>query len=104
MCELMPGSSGRDRRRVRELLKIVVQKQEGRNDALNRIAFIFRGLIGAGVITYDAAESLLTDAATLNGYISKDGLADAARTIRSGLGPQGQTQEPHLSTGEEEAS
>jgi hypothetical protein len=93
MCELMPRSSGRDRRRVRELLNIVVQKRENRNDALNRIAFLFRELISADVITRDAAESLLIGAATLNGYVAKDGLAAAIATIRSGLGHQ--AQEPH---------
>jgi hypothetical protein len=101
MCALMPSSSGRDRRRVRELLNIVVRTHEGRNDTLNRIAFIFRELIGAGVIAYDAAESLLLDAATLNGYVQKDGLADAVRTIRSGLGSQ--SQELHVWCEGEEA-
>jgi hypothetical protein len=93
MCELMPGSSGRDGRRVRELLKIVLQKHEGRNDNLNRIAFIFQKLISSGVIDYAAAEQLLLDAAWINGYVAKDGVRAALATIRSGLGHQ--TQEPH---------
>jgi hypothetical protein len=96
MCELMPRSSGRDRRRVRELLNIVAQKRENRNDTLNRIAFLFRELIGAGVITRDAAESMLIGAATLNGYVAKDGLAAAIATIRSGFGHQAQKPHPFI--------
>jgi hypothetical protein len=100
MCELMPRSSGRDRRRVRELLNIVVQKRAKRNDTLNRIAFLFRELISAGVITRTAAESLLIEAARLNGYVAKDGLVAAIATIRSGLGHQ--AQELHFPLNEEE--
>jgi hypothetical protein len=86
VCSLMLDSRGRNKRRVLGLLNVLVQKREGRNHALNTIGFAFRELIDAGVITRDAAESLLIDAATLNGYVAKDGLADAVKTIRSGLG------------------
>jgi hypothetical protein len=88
VCELMLNSRGRDRRRVLGLLNTLVQKRENRNAALNSIGFCFRELIAAGVITRDAAMSLLIDAATLNGYITKRGLAKAIRTIHSGLGHQ----------------
>jgi hypothetical protein len=88
VLELMPGSRGRNRRRVLGLLRTLVQKTENRNHALNTIGFSFRELIDAGVITRDAVESLLIDAATLNGYIAKDGLCAAIATIRSGLGHQ----------------
>jgi hypothetical protein len=87
VCDLMAGSSGHDRRRVLGLLRTVTEKRNYRNQVLNDMAFNFRELIDAGVITRDAVESLLIDAATLNGYIAKDGLADAVKTIRSGLGP-----------------
>jgi hypothetical protein len=87
VLDLMPDASGRDRRRVAGLLNVLVRKCENRNDALNSIGFSFRELISTGVIDRSAAESLLIDAATLNGYIAKDGLCAAIATIRSGLGP-----------------
>jgi hypothetical protein len=96
----MPNSRGRDRRRVLGLLNIVVQKSENRNHALNTIGFSFRELISAGVIDRTAAESLLIEAATLNGYIAKDGFGAAIATIRSGLGHQTISVPPPL--GEED--
>jgi hypothetical protein len=51
VCKLMaPNSSLRDKRRVLGLLRILVQKAENRNHALNTIGFAFRELISAGVI------------------------------------------------------
>jgi hypothetical protein len=87
MLKLMPNSCGRDRRRVRGLLKVLVEKRENRNHALNTIGFAFRELISAGVIDRTAVESLLIDTSTLNGWIAKDGLGAALATIRSALGP-----------------
>jgi hypothetical protein len=87
VLDLMPDASGHNRRRVLGLLNVLVRKCENRNDALNSIGFSFRELISAGVIDRSAAESLLIDAATLNGYIAKDGLCAAIATIRSSLGP-----------------
>jgi hypothetical protein len=88
VCKLMaPNSSLRYKRRVLGLLNVLVQKTENRNHALNSIGFAFRELIAAGVIGRTAVESLLIDAATLNGYIEKRGRYAADRTIRSGLGP-----------------
>ena len=83
----MPGSTPHYRRRVRGLLKVLVEKRENRNHALNTIGFAFRELIAAGVIERSAVESLLFDAATLNGWIAKDGLGAALATINSSLGP-----------------
>jgi hypothetical protein len=88
MLALMPKARGHHQRRVRGILSRVVEKQEGRNDALNIAAYCLRELIDAGAITYAAAESLLIEAATFNGYIAKDGFCAAIATIRSGLGPQ----------------
>jgi hypothetical protein len=88
VCELTSHTSLRNKRRVLGLLRTLMQKRENRNHALNTIGFAFRELIDAGVITRDAAESLLIDAATLNGYVAKDGLDDAVKTMRSGLGSQ----------------
>jgi hypothetical protein len=90
MCKLMPDSSGRDRRRVRELLSIVVETREGRNDTINRIAFLFRTLIAEGVIEPAAAEELLFASAVACGYVAKDGAPAARATIASGLGLQAQ--------------
>jgi hypothetical protein len=88
MLALMRSAGSRNQRRARELLKVVVQKSEGeQNDGLNWAAFRFRELIDAGAITRENAESLLFEAASLNGYIDRDGLRDAAKTIHSGLGP-----------------
>jgi hypothetical protein len=86
MLDLMPKARLRDQRRVRGILSMVVEKHEGRNDALNIAAYCLRELIANGVISRDAAEDLLIEAATLNGYVAKDGLAAAMATIRSGLG------------------
>jgi hypothetical protein len=88
MLALMPKARGHHQRRVRGILSRAVEKHEGRNDALNIAAYCLRELIDAGVITREIAESLLIDAATLNGYIAKDGLCATIATIRSGLGPQ----------------
>jgi hypothetical protein len=76
----------RHQRYVLSILRALMEKRENRNKALNDAAFCFRPLIAAGVLTYPAAASLLIDAATLNGYVAKDGRRAAILTIRSGLG------------------
>jgi len=76
----------RDQRRVLGLLRMVAQKCENRNNTINIAGFCFRELIDSGVITRAAAESLLFDAATVCGYVAKDGTAATIATIRSGLG------------------
>jgi hypothetical protein len=77
-----------DQRRARGALSMLIEKcaGEGRNAALNWSAFVvFRELIASGVVTRAAAETLLFDAATMNGYLAKDGEAATRRTIQSGL-------------------
>jgi hypothetical protein len=87
LVALMQGTRGHYQRRARGLLRTALFKPEHQqNDGLNYAAYRFRELIGVGAITYDAAESLLLEAATLNGYVARDGLRQAAVTIRSGLG------------------
>jgi Bifunctional DNA primase/polymerase, N-terminal len=89
ILELMPisaGVRGRDQRRVRSLLLTLVQKSMGRNAALNNAAFQFRELIEAGIVSREVALELLLEAATLNGYLAKDGHRETISTIRSGLG------------------
>ena len=89
VCRLVPVGgivTGHDQRRARGALSMLIDKCEGRNNSLNWAAHeIFRPLVAAGVLTYGAAESLLFDAARLNGYVAKDGAAAALATIRSGL-------------------
>jgi hypothetical protein len=86
-CELMPGSTGHNRRRALGILRGLEQQTSGRNEKLFKSAISFRGLIADDIIKYEAAEQLLLMAATLNGYVAKRGEAAALRTIRSGLRP-----------------
>ena len=74
-----------DRRRVQGILRTVCATREHRNNILNWAGFALRELI-PGVLTREAAEALLFEAATINGYIRKDGARAAIATIRSGLG------------------
>jgi hypothetical protein len=73
-------------RRVIGILSIVTRRTSYRNDGLNIAAFRFRELIDVGIVSRDVAEGLLLDAATICGYVAKDGAAAAIATIRSGLG------------------
>jgi hypothetical protein len=102
---LMPLSTGRDRRRVLGLLRMVLQARKGtRNNTLNVAAFCFRELIGAGVVTRAAAMDLLLDAARLNGYAAEDGHDAAMATIRSGLGLSSDTSGPSILFSADEVS
>jgi Bifunctional DNA primase/polymerase, N-terminal len=100
LVRLMPvggNVTAHDQRRARGALSMLIEKcaGEGRNAALNWSAFVvFRELIASGVVTRAAAESLLLDAATLNGYVAKDGEAATRRTIQSGLGADPNTGGP----------
>jgi hypothetical protein len=100
LVQLVPvggNVTGHDQRRARGALSMLIEKcaGEGRNAALNWSAFVvFRELIAAGVVTRAAAESLLLDAAMLNGYVAKDGAVAALATIRSGLGADPNTGGP----------
>lgn len=69
-----------------------------RNDALNDAAFALGQFVGAGVLPYAEAEALLFNAAVGNGYVAKDGSADAYATIRSGLS-SGQAQPRQIPQG-----
>jgi hypothetical protein len=81
----------RDKRRVIGVLRPLARmgEGEGRNRALFNKAVCFREeFIRSGIITWAGAESLLLEAARLNGYIRKDGIDEAIATVRSGLGPK----------------
>jgi hypothetical protein len=74
------------RRRVRGILNVALQRRDHRNDGLNIAAFCLRELVRDQIVSRIAAEELLLDVASLNGYIAKDGLEAAWVTIQSGLG------------------
>jgi hypothetical protein len=75
------------KRRVIGVLRPLVRLRDGRNRALYDKAVCFRvEFIPSGIISYAAAESLLIESSTLNGYIAKRGVNAAVKTIRSGLG------------------
>ncbi|MCK1367232.1 bifunctional DNA primase/polymerase [Bradyrhizobium sp. 62] len=57
----------------------------GRNNQMNDAGFAIGQFVGAGVLTDVEAEERLIGAAMANGYIRKDGRAEALATIRSGL-------------------
>jgi hypothetical protein len=83
---LSPKVTRRDQRRVIGILSIVTRRTELRNDGLNIAAFCLRELVNDGIVDRDVAEGLLLDAATVCGYVAKDGVNAALDTIRSGLG------------------
>jgi hypothetical protein len=85
IIELMLGGRPLHQRRVRGILRVLVQTHSLRNEALRDAAIQFGELIAAGIITRADAEQLLIMAAEINGYVAKDGEGDAWTTIHSGL-------------------
>ena len=85
IIELMPGARPLHQRRVRGILRVLVQTQRLRNQALRDAAIQFGELVNAGIIPRADAERLLIMAAEINGYVAKDGEGEAWTTIRSGL-------------------
>ena len=57
----------------------------GRNEQLNRAAFVLGQFVGAGALDLRTVEHHLLQAAEANGYVAKDGMAAARATVRSGL-------------------
>jgi hypothetical protein len=84
VLRLVPGI-GRNQRRVRETLNVLVWKTSGRNDALNWAAWRFREFVAEGLISEADAFRLLETASELNGYTAKDGIRAVRATIASGL-------------------
>src|SRR5262249_51156490 len=84
VLRLLPGT-GRNRRRVRETLNVLVWKTTGRNDALNWAAWRFREFVAQGFISDADASRLLEAASKFNGYTAKDGIRAVRATIASGL-------------------
>jgi hypothetical protein len=85
IIELMFGARPLYQRRVRGILRVLVQTHTLRNEALRDAAIQFGELINAGIIPRADAEELLIMAAQINGYVAKDGEGDAWTTIHSGL-------------------
>jgi hypothetical protein len=79
------GSPGVHQRRVRGILRPLVEARDGRNKALYKAALQFCELIPAGVIARADAEELLFTASVINGYVGKWDADHAKRTIESGL-------------------
>jgi len=84
VLRLVPGT-GRNQRRVRETLNVLVWKTTGRNDALNWAAWRFREFVAEGLISDADASRLLEAASEFNGYTAKDGIRAVRATIASGL-------------------
>src|SRR5262249_31347505 len=74
-------------RRIIGILSILTRRSDHRNDGLNIAAFCLRELVNDGTLARDVAGALLFDAATVCGYVAKDGERAALATINSGLGP-----------------
>jgi len=87
LLRLLPRT-GRNQRRVRETLNVLVWKTTGRNDALNWAAWRFREFVAEGLISDADASRLLEAASELNGYTAKDGIRAVRATIASGLRPK----------------
>ena len=84
VLRLVPGT-GRNQRRVREVLNVLFWKTTGRNDALNWAAWRFRECVAEGLVSDADASRLLEAASELNGYTAKDGIRAVRATIASGL-------------------
>jgi hypothetical protein len=85
IVELMRGARLLHQRRVRGVLRPLVEARESRNYQLYWAALQFRELIGSGVIDRDGAEQLLLLCAMMNGYVAKRGEDHAWSSIKSGL-------------------
>jgi hypothetical protein len=68
-------------RHVIGILSIVTDRTKLRNDGLNIAAYCLRELVEQGIISRDVVEGLLFDAATVCGYVAKDGVQAALDTF-----------------------
>jgi hypothetical protein len=82
----MREAERRDQRRAIGLVKVLLSKRSGRNNALNYIAWAFRELVEEDAIEASGACTLLVEACKANGYLAKDGEEAVRATIISGLG------------------
>ena len=87
ILRLMRTASGFSQRRVIRTLSVLINKKQGRNDALHWAGrHCFRELMEGGAIEASGAATLLVEACKLNGYLTKDGEEAVRQTIMSGLG------------------
>jgi hypothetical protein len=61
-------------------------EQGGRNDELNKCAFLLGKLVAAGVLRSGPVESDLFQASQINGYVRDKGISKTKATIQSGFG------------------
>jgi hypothetical protein len=88
ILELMRGAPSLNQRRVRGILRPLVEARENRNNELYKAALQFRELVELAIIDRANAGQLLFMSAVLNGYVTKRGAAHAWSTINSGLRPR----------------
>jgi hypothetical protein len=77
----MPSAEPRARRQVRGLWRVLADKRQHRNDALNYTAWKFRTFVTIGDLDRQVAAQLLWLACQANGYLAKDGLAVVKEVI-----------------------
>jgi hypothetical protein len=84
------------RLRTSRILTVVraAKPGDGRNSKLYWAACRFGELIAAGSATREIAQFMLLSAARYNGHVTKRGLAQTLRTIRSGLDRRTQASDP----------
>jgi hypothetical protein len=87
IIEVMNGAPELNQRRVRGILRPVVEARENRNQSCYRAALQFRELINAGIVGRGEVEELLFMAMEANGYVEEkvNGAGRASGTIGSGL-------------------
>jgi Bifunctional DNA primase/polymerase, N-terminal len=87
ILRLMRKASNQAQRRVIRTLSALINKKQGRNDALHWASrHCFRELMDGGAIEASGAAMLLIEACKANGYFQKDGEEAVRATIISGLG------------------
>jgi hypothetical protein len=87
VIEVMNGAPELNQRRVRGILRPVVEARENRNQSCYQAALQFRELINANIIGRGSVEGLLFMCMELNGYVEEkvNGAGRARGTIGSGL-------------------
>src|SRR5262249_42777862 len=82
ILRLMRTASKQDQRRVIRTLSVLLNKRQGRNDALYWASQqCFRQLIAISAIEPSGAAMLLVEASKANGYLAKDGEEAVRATI-----------------------
>jgi hypothetical protein len=80
IIEIMRGWPGLDQRRVRGILRPLVEARDARNWALYEATLQLRELVEAEIILREDAEELLLLSAELNGYVAEARILPGARS------------------------